>query len=52
MEQNIIVGIIVAAALVYMLIRLRKNAKGKGCGCGCDGCGDHKECATHDHKKP
>lgn len=45
MEQNIIVGVIVVAALVYIISRLRKNAKGKGCSCGCDGCGSHdKEC--------
>jgi hypothetical protein len=44
MEQKIIVGLIVLAALVYVILRLRKNARGRGCGCNC-GCGaDHKNC--------
>jgi hypothetical protein len=37
---NIAVGILVAGALVFVIIRLVNNfRKGKtGCGCGCSGC--------------
>lgn len=38
MLQNIIVGIIVLAALAYVVFKLRRQAKGGGCGCGCSGC--------------
>lgn len=42
MTQEIIVGLIVVAALVYVVFKLRKGSKGGGCGCGCDSC-SHRE---------
>jgi len=45
MIQNVIVGLIIAAAVVFAVWRLVRTVKGKG-SCGCDGCpyaGD-KEC--------
>lgn len=41
MWQEIIVGIIAIAALLYVgrrLYRMVKRPKGMGCGCGCEGC--------------
>lgn len=48
MWQEIIVGIIAIAALLYVgrrLYRMVKRPKGMGCGCGCEGCvGKSQEC--------
>ena len=41
MWQEIIIGIIAIAALLYVgrrLYRMVKRPKGMGCGCGCEGC--------------
>jgi hypothetical protein len=37
---NIIVGLVVAAALGFVLFRVIKNIRSPkgGCGCGCSGC--------------
>lgn len=43
MLQNIIVGVIVTAALLYFGFTIRKKVKGGGCGCGCSGCGGMKK---------
>lgn len=35
--ETVLVGLIVAAALVFIVNRVRKAGRG-GCGCGCPGC--------------
>ncbi len=47
---NFVVGIILAAVVVAIIVKLVKDKKaGKtGCGCGCDGCGCSSSC--HEEK--
>jgi hypothetical protein len=45
MIQNLIVLLLVAAAVVYMVVRLRQMAGGESkCGCGSQSCGTAPSC--------
>lgn len=52
MSENVIVGAIVAASLVYVVVRARRAFKSGGCGCGgggekkCGGCAGCAGCET------
>ncbi|MBQ7112073.1 MAG: hypothetical protein IJO06_12795 [Thermoguttaceae bacterium] len=35
MSENLVVGAIVVACLIYVLFRARRTFKSSGCGCGC-----------------
>ena len=40
MTENLIVGALVVASLVYVVVRARRTSKSGGCGCDCGGdCG-------------
>lgn len=49
MTQTIIALFIVALALVWVLMQLRKGNKSQGCNCGCDSCSSKhkKNCPGH-----
>ena len=42
MSENLIVGAVVVASLVYVVVRVRRAFKSGGCGCGCADGGEKK----------
>lgn len=48
--EKLLVGVIVVAAALVLLNRLRSIAKGGGCGCGCSGCSSASKCPSTDKK--
>ncbi len=44
MLENLIVGALVVACLIYVVFRARRTFKSNGCGCGCGGGAEKKGC--------